>query len=73
MAERLRKYLRSKNLPNEVAVGYQVTLPGGEAMELDVLVRVGERFYWFEAKTGEFQAHIAKYAVLKKVLGLSHK
>ena len=73
VAERLRKYLRSKNLPHEVAVGYQVTLPGGEAMELDVLVRVGERFYWFEAKTGEFQAHIAKYAGLKKVLGLSQK
>lgn len=29
VAERLRKYLRSKNLPHEVAVGYQVTLPGG--------------------------------------------
>ncbi|MCS6867557.1 hypothetical protein [Thermus sp.] len=71
VAERLRKFLRSKNLPHEVAVGYQVTLPGGEAMELDVLVRVGERFFWFEAKTGDFQAHIAKYAGLKKVLGLT--
>ncbi|WP_347241800.1 hypothetical protein [Thermus sp.] len=73
VAERLRKFLRSKNLPHEVAVGYQVALPGGEAMELDVLARVGERVYWFEAKTGEFQAHIAKYAGLKKVLGLSQK
>ncbi|GAA6735199.1 PDDEXK family nuclease [Thermus oshimai] len=71
VAEKLKKFLRSKNLPHEVAVGYQVTLPGGEAMELDVLVRVGERFFWFEAKTGEFQAHIAKYAALKKTLGLS--
>ncbi|SDE58117.1 hypothetical protein SAMN04488243_10475 [Thermus arciformis] len=73
VAERLRKYLRSKNLPHEVAVGYQLVLPNGEAMELDVLVRVGEKVYWFEAKTGEFQAHIAKYAGLKKVLGLSQK
>ncbi len=73
VAERVRKLLRSKNLPHEVAVGYQVTLPGGEAMELDVLARVGERVYWFEAKTGEFQAHIAKYAGLKKVLGLSQR
>ncbi|TBH21091.1 hypothetical protein ETP66_04555 [Thermus thermamylovorans] len=73
VAERVRKLLRSKNLPHEVAVGYQVTLPGGEAAELDVLVRVGERVYWFEAKTGEFQAHIAKYAGLRKVLGLSPK
>ncbi|GAA6762258.1 hypothetical protein Thermus77927_06690 [Thermus hydrothermalis] len=71
VAERLRKFLRSKNLPHEVAMGYQVTLPGGDAMELDVLVRVGDRVYWFEAKTGDFQAHIAKYAGLKKVLGLS--
>ncbi|WP_167481848.1 hypothetical protein [Thermus caldilimi] len=71
VAERVRKFLRSKNLPHEVAVGYQVALPNGDAMELDVLVRVGERVYWFEAKTGDFQAHIAKYAGLKKVLGLS--
>ncbi|GGM94473.1 hypothetical protein GCM10007092_04710 [Thermus composti] len=71
VAEKLRKLLRSRNLPHEVAQGYQVTLPNGEAMELDVLVRVGERVYWFEAKTGDFQAHIAKYAGLKKVLGLS--
>lgn len=71
VAERVRRFLRSKNLPHEVAVGYQVALPNGDAMELDVLVRVGERVYWFETKTGDFQAHIAKYAGLKKVLGLS--
>ncbi|WP_038043636.1 DUF1887 family protein [Thermus tengchongensis] len=71
VAEKVRKFLRSKNLPHEVAVGYQVALPNGDAMELDVLVRVGERVYWFETKTGDFQAHIAKYAGLKKVLGLS--
>ncbi|WP_243029395.1 hypothetical protein [Thermus altitudinis] len=73
VAEKLRKFLRSKNLPHEVAMGYQVVLPNGEAMELDVLLRVGERVYWFEAKTGDFQAHIAKYGGLKKVLGLSAK
>ncbi|MDM7324466.1 MAG: hypothetical protein P3W93_005630 [Thermus sp.] len=73
VAERLRKFLRSKNLPHEVAVGYQVVLPNGDTMELDVLVRVGERFFWFEAKTGEFQAHIGKYGGLRKVLGLSAK
>lgn len=73
VAERLKKFLRSKNLPHELAVGYQVTLPGGDSMELDVLLRVGERVFWFEAKTGEFQAHIAKYAGLKKVLGLTQK
>ncbi|WP_105316616.1 hypothetical protein [Thermus tenuipuniceus] len=71
VAERLRRFLRSRNLAHEVAVGYQVTLPNGDTMELDVLLRVGERFFWFEAKTGDFQAHIAKYAGLKKVLGLS--
>lgn len=73
VAERLRKLLRSKNLSHEVGMGYQVTLPNGEAMELDVLLRVGEKVFWFEAKTGDFQAHIAKYAGLKKVLGLSAK
>ncbi|GAB5602585.1 hypothetical protein FJNA_11100 [Thermus sp. FJN-A] len=73
VAEKVRKFLRSKNLPHEVAVGYQVVLPNGEAMELDVLVRVGEKVYWFEAKTGDFQAHIAKYAGLKKILGLTAK
>ncbi|WP_198665499.1 hypothetical protein [Thermus sediminis] len=73
VAERLKKLLRSKNLPHELALGYQVALPGGEAVELDVLVRVGERTFWFEAKTGEFQAHIAKYAGLRKALGLSQR
>lgn len=73
LAERLKKFLRSKNLPHELALGYQVTLPGGEQAELDLLLRVGERFFWVEAKTGDFQAHIGRYAGLRKILGLSPK
>ena len=68
--EKVAKALRSKNLPHEIALGYQVVLPGGEPMELDLLVLVQGRVFWFEAKTGEFQAHIAKYARIRKLLGL---
>ncbi len=73
VAEKARRVLRSKNLPHEVGMGYQVTLPNGEAMELDLLVGVGERVYWLEAKTGDFQAHIPKYVALRKALGLAPK
>jgi hypothetical protein len=68
--EKVAKVLRSKNLPHEIALGYQVVLPGGEPMELDVLVMVQGRVFWFEAKTGEFQAHISKYSRIRKLLGL---
>lgn len=68
--EKVTKALRSKNLPHEIALGYQVVLPGGEPMELDLLVMVQGRVFWFEAKTGEFQAHIAKYIRIRKLLGL---
>lgn len=70
LKEKVAKALRSKNLPHEIAVGYQVVLPGGEPMELDLLVSVRGRVFWFEAKTGEFQAHIAKYSRIRKILGL---
>ncbi len=73
LAEKLRKFLRSRNLPHELLLGYRLTLPGGEQAELDLLLRVGERVFWFEAKTGDFQAHIGRYAGLRKVLGLAPK
>ncbi|AEB10952.1 DUF1887 family protein [Marinithermus hydrothermalis] len=71
--QKIQKALRSKNLPHEVARGLQVTLPNGDQTELDVLVLVQGRVFWFETKTGDFQAHIAKYSKLKKTLGLSAK
>ena len=31
----------------------RIVLPGGEDFELDLLLSVGERIFWIEAKTGE--------------------
>ncbi len=71
--QKIQKALRSRNLPHEVVRGLQVVLPNGDQTELDVLVLVQGRVFWFETKTGDFQAHIAKYSKLKKTLGLSAK
>lgn len=71
VAEKAKKLLRTHRVPHEAAMGCQLTMQNGDAMELDVLIYAGGRYFWIETKTGEFQEHIDKYSKLKKVLGLS--
>ena len=47
-----------------------IILPGGEDFELDLLLSVGERIFWIEAKTGEYMEFLPKYSRVSKVLGL---
>lgn len=51
-------------------VNPQVTLPNGDDFELDVLTAIGPQIYWVEAKSGDYQGHIAKYSKIARSLGL---
>lgn len=51
-------------------VNPQVSLPNGDDFELDVIFLINGKTYWVEAKTGNYQQYISKYAKLAKELGL---
>ncbi|MDW8373779.1 MAG: hypothetical protein RMM29_09075 [Planctomycetota bacterium] len=46
----------------------QIVLPNGNDFELDVLAAIGEQVWWVEAKTGDYQPHLAKYAAVQRLL-----
>lgn len=49
----------------------QIVLPNGDDFEMDLLAAFGERFiYWIEAKSGDYQQHVAKYSKFSRILGL---
>lgn len=49
----------------------RITLPTGEESELDALLMVeGGEVFWVEAKTGNYQQYIEKYARISEILGL---
>lgn len=48
----------------------QIALPNGDDFELDVVIRVGEDFYWIEAKTGAYQDYLSKYSRVSRILSL---
>lgn len=54
----------------EYLVNPQITLPNGDDFELDILAAIGGSIYWIEAKSGDYQQHIAKYSKFARLLGL---
>ena len=48
----------------------QITLPNGDDFEMDLLIQISNSFYWIEAKSGDYQQHIAKYAKMSTRLKL---
>lgn len=48
----------------------QIILPNGDDFELDILFRIKNEFFWFEAKTGEYQRYIGKYSKMSEILKL---
>ena len=50
-----------------------VTLPNGDAFELDVFAVVKDLPVWIEAKSGDYQIHVAKYAKLARQFGLQER
>lgn len=59
------------DLPYAFMKNPRIVLPGGEDFELDLLLSVGERIFWIEAKTGEYMDFLPKYSRVSKVLGLN--
>ena len=48
----------------------QVILPNGDDFELDLIFRIEDEFFWFEAKTGDYQRYVDKYSRMAKILNL---
>ena len=59
------------DLPYAFMKNPRIILPGEEDFELDLLLSVGERIFWIEAKTGEYLDFLPKYSRVSKVLGLN--
>lgn len=57
-------------LPFEYLINPQIVLPSGDDFELDVLAAIGSRVYWIEAKSGDYQQHVDKYARFARRIGL---
>lgn len=54
----------------EYLVNPQVILPNGNLFEFDVMFMINEKIFWIEAKSGDYQTHIAKYSKLVRQLGI---
>lgn len=48
----------------------QIILPNGNDFELDVIFKIEEDIFWFEAKTGEYQRYVEKYSKMSSILNL---
>ncbi len=48
----------------------QIMLPNGDDFELDLMFRIEDSFFWFEAKTGDYQRYVDKYSRVAKILNL---
>lgn len=57
-------------VPFEYLINPQIILPNKDDFELDVLVSIGGIIYWIEAKSGDYQQHISKYAKFARILGI---
>ena len=51
----------------------QIILPNGDDFEMDMLFCVSNCFFWIEAKSGEYQQHIAKYSRMSSILKLDYQ
>jgi hypothetical protein len=45
-------------------------LPNGDNFELNILAAIGPHIFWIEAKSGNYQQHVAKYSRFARLLGL---
>ncbi len=60
------------DLPFDYLINPQVVLPNGDDFELDLLIALGNEIYWIEAKSGDYQQHVAKYSKFSRLLGLDY-
>ena len=62
----------SSELDFEYLLNPQIILPNGDDFELDILARFGPWVYWIEAKSGDYQQHVAKYSKFAGLIGLDY-
>lgn len=62
----------SGQLDFEYLINPQIILPNGDDFELDILAGFGPWMYWIEAKSGDYQQHVAKYSKFARLLGLDY-
>ncbi len=48
----------------------RITLPNGDDFELDLIYLVENKPLWLECKTGDYQAHVKKYAEVRPILDI---
>ncbi len=68
------KAIESISLSKPINYSYlknpQIILPNGDDFELDVIFKIKDEYFWFEAKTGDYQKYINKYSKIAKILNL---
>jgi hypothetical protein len=55
----------------EILANAQVLLPNQADFEIDLLVGIGSHHLWIEAKSGEYQSKLDKYAKIGQQMGLA--
>jgi len=60
------------NLTYEHLINPQIILPNCDDFELDILAAIGPSIFWIEAKSGDYQQHVAKYSKFARFLGLDY-
>ncbi|PMP89010.1 MAG: hypothetical protein C0172_01195, partial [Caldisphaera sp.] len=50
----------------------KLRLPNGKDFELDLLFKIKDKFFWFEAKTGEYQQYVNRYSNISDILNIPH-
>jgi hypothetical protein len=56
----------------EYLINPQIVLPNGDDFELDILAAFGPHIFWIEAKSGDYQQHVAKYSKFARLIGLDY-
>lgn len=81
----LERYIKSavieiiKSISNPIPLNYsylknpQIILPNGDYFELDIIFKIENEYFWFEAKTGDYQRYIHKYSKVAEILDLDFK
>ena len=48
-------------------------MPNGNDFELDVIFKIEDEIFWFEAKTGDYQRHVEKYSRMSSMMDLDQE
>lgn len=73
--EEVVQLIKSRN--NRIRYSYlinpQIVLPNGNDFELDVIFKIEDEIFWFEAKTGDYQRHVEKYSRMSSMMYLDRE